>query len=148
MLKQQLMEDLKQAMKEKDTVKKNTIQLIRAQILQTEKDKQLELEDTNVLDIIVKQQKQKLDALNEFKKANRQDLIDQTNKELEVLKVYLPEPISIDEIRAEAEHQYNLNNYTKKEMGLFIKNLKTILGPTADGKDISSVVKEILNRKD
>lgn len=146
MLKQQLMNDLKQAMKEKDTIKKNTIQLIRAQILQVEKDKQIELTDTQILDIIVKQQKQKLDTLEEFKKANRQDLIEQTNKELEVLKTYLPEPVTIDQIREEAEHQFNLNNYTKKEMGLFIKNLKTILGPGANGKDIAIVVKEILNK--
>ena len=147
MLKQQLMNDLKQAMKEKNTIQKNTIQLIRAQILQVEKDKQIELTDTQILDIIVKQQKQKLDVLEEFKKANRQDLIEQTNKELEVLKTYLPEPVTIDQIREEAEHQFNLTNYTKKEMGLFIKNLKTILGPAANGKDISIVVKEILNKE-
>lgn len=147
MLKQQLMNDLKQAMKEKNNIQKNTIQLIRAQILQVEKDKQIELTDTQILDIIVKQQKQKLDVLEEFKKANRQDLIEQTNKELEVLKTYLPEPISIEKIREEAEHEYNLNGYTKKEMGLFIKNLKTILGPGANGKDITIVVKEILNKE-
>ena len=147
MLKQQLMNDLKQAMKEKNNIQKNTIQLIRAQILQVEKDKQIELTDTQILDIIVKQQKQKLDVLEEFKKANRQDLIEQTNKELEVLKTYLPEPISIEKIREEAEHEYNLNGYTKKEMGLFIKNLKTILGPGANGKDIAIVVKEILNKE-
>lgn len=147
MLKQQLMNDLKQAMKEKNNIQKNTIQLIRAQILQVEKDKQIELTDTQILDIIVKQQKQKLDVLEEFKKANRQDLIEQTNKELEVLKTYLPEPVTIDQIREEAEHEYNLNGYTKKEMGLFIKNLKTILGPGANGKDIAIVVKEILNKE-
>ena len=146
MLKQQIMNDLKQAMKEKNNIQKNTIQLIRTQILKEEKDKQIELTDTQILDIIVKQQKQKLDVLEEFKKANRQDLIEQTNKELEVLKTYLPEPVTIDQIREEAEHQFNLNNYTKKEMGLFIKNLKTILGPGANGKDIAIVVKEILNK--
>ena len=146
-MKTKLLNDLKKAMKEKDIITKNTIQLIRAQILQVEKDKQIELTDTQILDIIVKQQKQKLDALEEFKKANRQDLIEQTNKELEVLKTYLPEPVTIDQIREEAEHEFNLNGYTKKEMGLFIKNLKTILGPTANGKDISTVVKEILDKQ-
>lgn len=147
MLKQQLMNDLKQAMKEKDTIKKNTIQLIRAEILQEEKDKQIELDDTQILEITSKQHKQKLEALKEFEKANRQDLIDQTNKEIDVLKTYLPKPITIEEIRAEAEHQYNLCTFTKKEMGLFIQHLKTILGPGANGKDIAIVVKEILNRE-
>lgn len=145
-MKTKLMNDLKDAMKEKDTIRKNTIQLIRAQILQLEKDNQTELSDNQIIELIVKQQKQKQEALKEFEKANREDLINQTNQELKVLEQYLPEPISIDKIREEAEHEYNLNGYTKKEMGLFIKNLKTILGPTADGKQISEVVKEILDR--
>lgn len=145
-MKIKLMNDLKEAMKEKDTIRKNTIQLIRAQILQLEKDNQTELSDNQIIELIVKQQKQKQEALKEFEKANREDLINQTNQELKVLEQYLPEPISIDKIREEAEHEYNLNGYTKKEMGLFIKNLKTILGPTADGKQISEVVKEILDR--
>lgn len=145
-MKTKLMNDLKEAMKEKDTIRKNTIQLIRAQILQLEKDNQTELSDNQIIELIVKQQKQKQEALKEFEKANREDLINQTNQELKVLEQYLPEPISIDKIREEAEHEYNLNGYTKKEMGLFIKNLKTILGPTADGKQISEVVKEILDR--
>lgn len=145
-MKTKLMNHLKDAMKEKDTIRKNTIQLIRAQILQLEKDNQTELSDNQIIELIVKQQKQKQEALKEFEKANREDLINQTNQELKVLEQYLPEPISIDKIREEAEHEYNLNGYTKKEMGLFIKNLKTILGPTADGKQISEVVKEILDR--
>ena len=145
-MKTKLMNDLKEAMKEKDTIRKNTIQLIRAQILQLEKDNQKELSNNETIELIVKQQKQKQEALKEFEKANREDLINQTNQELKVLEQYLPEPISIEKIREEAEHEYNLNGYTKKEMGLFIKNLKTILGPTADGKQISEVVKEILNK--
>lgn len=145
-MKTKLMNDLKESMKEKDTIRKNTIQLIRAQILQLEKDNQKELSNNEIIELIVKQQKQKQEALKEFEKANREDLINQTNQELKVLEQYLPEPISIEKIREEAEHEYNLNGYTKKEMGLFIKNLKTILGPTADGKQISEVVKEILNK--
>ena len=145
-MKTKLMNDLKEAMKEKDTIRKNTIQLIRAQILQLEKDSQKELSNNEIIELIVKQQKQKQEALKEFEKADREDLINQTNQELKVLEQYLPEPISIEKIREEAEHEYNLNGYTKKEMGLFIKNLKTILGPTADGKQISEVVKEILNK--
>lgn len=143
-MKTKLLNDLKQSMKDKDTIRKNTIQLIRAQILQIEKDKQIELTNEQILEVLVKQQKQKQDSLVEFKKANRKDLIEQTQLELNILQEYLPEPITEEQIRAEAEHEYNLNGYTKKEMGLFIKNLKTILGPTADGKTISKVVKEIL----
>ena len=72
-MKEKLMEDLKMAMKNKDIVKKNTIQMIRAAILQTEKDKQIELDDNGILEIISKQVKQKNDALEQFKKADRQD---------------------------------------------------------------------------
>ena len=145
-MKTKLMNDLKEAMKEKDTIRKNTIQLIRAQILQLEKDNQKELSNNEIIELIVKQQKQKQEALKEFEKASREDLINQTNQELKVLEQYLPEPISIEKIRKKTKHEYNLNEYTKKKMNLFIKNLKTILGPTADGKQISEVVKEILNK--
>ena len=68
-MKTKLMNDLKEAMKEKDTIKKNTIQLIRAQILQLEKDNQKELSNNEIIELIVKQQKQKQEALKEFEKS-------------------------------------------------------------------------------
>ena len=90
MWKEKLMKDLKDAMKNKDEIKKNTVQMVRAAILQIEKDKGIQVEDDKILEIIAKEVKSKKDAIKDFEKAERQDLIDQTNKEIEVLQIYLP----------------------------------------------------------
>ena len=73
MLKEKLLEDLKSAMKEKDEVKKNTVQMVRAAILQVEKDKGITLEDNQVLDIIAKESKKRKDSLADFEKSGRED---------------------------------------------------------------------------
>ena len=103
MLKEKLMEDLKESMKNKDTVRKNTVQMVRASILQIEKDKGIEVEDSKIIDIIAKEVKTKKDALKDFEKAERQDLIDLTNREIEVLQEYLPKQLSRDEVKEEVQ---------------------------------------------
>ena len=90
MLKEKLMEDLKKSMREKNEVRKNTVQMIRVAILQIEKDKGIEEQDEKILEIIAKEVKIKKDALEDFEKAQRQDLIEQTNEEISVLQEYLP----------------------------------------------------------
>ena len=103
MLKEKLMEDLKEAMRSKNEIKKNTVQMVRAAILQIEKDKGIQVEDDRILEIIAKEVKSKRDALKDFEKAERQDLIDQTNQEIEVLQQYLPKQLSKEEIKVELE---------------------------------------------
>ena len=97
-LKEQLFADLKTAMKEKDTIKKDTIQLIRSGVLQIEKDNKVEL-DEGVIEVISKQLKSRRDSLPDYEKSGRQDLIEKLNKEIEVLLSYLPEQLSEDEIQ-------------------------------------------------
>ena len=75
MLKEKLLEDLKTAMKEKDEIKKNTVQMVRAAILQVEKDKGITLEDDKVLEIIAKESKKRKDSLVDYQKSGREDLI-------------------------------------------------------------------------
>ena len=88
-LKEQLFNDLKQAMKEKDTVKKEIVQIVRAGVLQIEKDNHIDdLDDSRVLDVISKEIKKLNDVMPDFIKAERQDLIDVANKKLEILKAY------------------------------------------------------------
>ena len=77
MLKEKLLEDLKIAMKEKDEIKKNTVQMVRAAILQVEKDKGIILEDDKVLEIIAKESKKRKDSLVDYQKSGREDLIKQ-----------------------------------------------------------------------
>lgn len=145
-MKEKLMEDLKTAMKNKDIVKKNTIQMIRAAILQTEKDKQIELDDNSILEIINKQVKQKNDALEQFKKTDRQDLVEQTELEINILKEYLPKQLSKEEVeQIVIDLSRTLGISDMKGMGTLIKSAKAKIGAGSDGKTISEVVKKVLN---
>lgn len=133
-------------MKEKDAITKNTIQMIRAAILQTEKDKQIELDDNGILEIISKQVKQKNDALEQFEKADRQDLVEQTKLEINILKEYLPKQLSREEVKQiVVDLSRTLGISDMKGMGTLIKSAKAKIGAGSDGKTISEVVKKVLN---
>lgn len=99
-LKERLMADLKEAMKEKDKVKKSVIIMIRASIKQYEVDHRVEIDDEKILDIMIKQVKQKKDAIEEFTKGNREDLVNEAKAEIDVLMKYLPQPLTEDEIKS------------------------------------------------
>ena len=145
MLKEKLMEDLKESMKNKDTVRKNTVQMVRASILQIEKDNGIEVEDSKIIDIIAKEVKTKKDALKDFEKAERQDLIDLTNREIEVLQEYLPKQLTDEELVAEVKKVIEkLNATSMKDMGPVMKEAKAAIGAQADGKRINEVVKSLL----
>lgn len=125
---------------------KNTIQMIRAAILQTEKDKQIELDDNGILEIISKQVKQKNDALEQFEKADRQDLVEQTKLEINILKEYLPKQLSREEVeQIVVDLSRTLGIFDMKGMGTLIKSAKAKIGAGSDGKTISEVVKKVLN---
>lgn len=145
MLKEKLMEDLKNSMKTKNEIRKNTVQMVRAAILQIEKDKGITVEDDKILEIIAKEVKTKKDALKDFEKAQRQDLIDQTNQEIEILQEYLPKQLSKEEIKVEVEKIISeIGATTMKDMGAIMKEAKAKLGASADGKTINEVAKEIM----
>ena len=110
-LKETLLQDLKTAMKDKDTIRKNTIQLVRAGVLQIEKDNHVELEDDGVLDVIAKELKKRRDSLPEFEKSGRTDLIENLNKEIDVLLGYLPEQLTEDEIQKIVEEREKNGQY-------------------------------------
>ena len=144
-LKEQLFVDLKEAMKAKDTTRKNTIQLIRAGILQIEKDSRTELDDSGVFDVIVKELKKRRDALPDFEKANRTDLIEETNKEIEVLLGYLPKQLSEDEVREIVQQTITETDaHSMKDMGKVMKALTPKIKGRADNKLVSGFVKELL----
>lgn len=145
MLKEKLMEDLKKSMREKNEVRKNTVQMVRASILQIEKDKGIEVEDEKILEIIAKEVKTKRDALVDFEKAQRQDLIDQTNEEISVLQEYLPRQLTKEELKEKiAEVIAKVGATSIKDMGMVMKEAKQEIGTAADGKSINEVVKELL----
>ncbi len=145
MLKEKLLEDLKQAMKEKDEIKKNTVQMVRAAILQVEKDKGVTLEDNQVLDIIAKESKKRKDSFADYQKSGRQDLITQVEKEIEILAAYLPKQLSKEEISVIVKQIIEQTGATSmKDMGMIMKQAKATMGASADGKTINEVVKELL----
>ena len=145
MLKEKLMEDLKIAMREKNIIRKNTVQLVRAAILQIEKDKGIEVQDSQILEIIAKEVKTKKDALIDFEKANREDLISQTKEEIKVLVEYLPKQLSEEELKQKvSEIIIKLGATSIKDLGIVMKEAKAEIGVAADGKMINEVVRKIL----
>ena len=145
MLKEKLLEDLKISMRDKNVVRKNTVQMIRAAILQIEKDTGSVVDDAKIIDIIAKEMKKKKNAMADFEKAERQDLIDQTNEEMKVLEEYLPKQLSKEEIKEIVSKVIDETGATSmKDMGIVMKEAKAKIGAGADGKTINEVVKELL----
>ena len=146
MLKEKLMEELKSAMREKDDIRKNTIQMVRAAILQIEKDKGITVEDDKILEIIAKEVKGKKDAIIDFEKAGREDLVNQTNTEIEILQKYLPKQLTREEIEEKVSAIITRVGATSiKDMGIVMKEAKAEIGTAADGKSINEVVKTLLS---
>ena len=146
MLKEKLMEDLKESMKEKQTLRKNVVQMIRAAILQVEKDKQIELEDNQILEIIAKEAKKRKDSLSDYEKSGREDLINQVKEEIEIISEYLPKQLTKEEITEIVKKVIEETGATSiKDMGKVMKSAKEKMGATADGKTINEVVREMLN---
>lgn len=145
MLKEKLLEDLKNSMKEKNIIRKNVIQMVRAAILQFEKDKGIEVEDNQIIDIIAKEVKKRKDAAIDFEKGGREDLVEKNNKEIEILSAYLPKQLSKEEIEAIVKEIIaEVNATTIKDMGKVMKSAKEKIGAAADGKTINEVVKSLL----
>jgi uncharacterized protein YqeY len=146
MLKEKLMEDLKDAMKNHDEIKKNTVTMIRASIKQIEVDKKVVLEDNEIIEIISKEAKKRKDALTEFEKAGREDLINQTNEELAIIKGYLPEELSGEELeRIIVDTIAEVGAETMKDMGKVMQAVKSKVAGRADGKTINEIVKAKLS---
>lgn len=146
MLKEQLLEDMKISMRDKNVIRKNVIQMVRAAILQVEKDKQIELNDDQILEIIAKESKKRKDALADYEKSGRQDLIDEIKKEIEILAEYLPKPLTREEIeKIIVEVIESTGANSMKDMGTVMKEAKAKIGPAADGKTINEIVKEKLS---
>lgn len=145
MLKEELLNDMKTAMRDKDEIRKNTVQMVRAAILQVEKDKGIELDDAQIIDIIAKESKKRKDAAVDFEKSGRQDLIEKNQKELEILATYLPKQLSKDEIAEVVKGVISkVGASSIKEMGAVMKAAKEEMGASADGKTINEVVKSLL----
>lgn len=147
MLEDKILNDYKGAMKTKDAVKVSTLSFLRAamQNLAIEKRKE-KLEDADVVTVIKKQIKQRQDSVEQFKKGNRADLVAKEEKELEVLKAYLPKELSQDEVKKIIEETVSSTGASgPKDMGKVIKEVMAKTGGQADGKLVSDLVRERLS---
>jgi uncharacterized protein YqeY len=145
-LKEKLMEDLKDSMKSKDVIKKNTITMVRAAIKQKEVDERIELSDEAVLDIISKQLKEKRSAIEDFRRGNRQDLVELTEKEINILLQYLPKQLSEEELeKILIEIIQEINATSMKDIGKIMKVVMPKVKGRADGNMVNNIAKKILN---
>ncbi len=144
-LKEKLFADLKTAMKEKDAVKKDTVQLIRSGILQIEKDKKIELDDDAILDVIAKQLKQRRDSMPDYVKSGRTDLIEKLEQEIQILLSYLPEQLSETELEEIIRDTINeLGASSIKDMGKVMGAVTPKVKGRADNKMVGAIVKKML----
>jgi hypothetical protein len=149
-LKEQLMQDYKDAMKSADVLKKNTVNMVRAAIKQYEVDQRVTLEDdTDIVKIIKKQVKMRADALEDFAKAGRDDMVEGYKKEIEILKSYLPEEMGEEEIKAKVKEIAEKLDIeaNMKSMGKLMKSVMAELKDKADGSAVNKAVKEFLSGK-
>ncbi|PHS35180.1 MAG: aspartyl-tRNA amidotransferase [Alkaliphilus sp.] len=145
-LKDKLASDIKQAMKNKDIIAKNIITLVRADVKRLEVDNRIELDDIGIEKVIVKQVKQLKKALAEFTRANRADLIEQTQNEIDFLLNYLPKQLTEKEIYDIVQGVIKTTNATSmRDMGKVIGLVSEKTNGKADGKIISQMVKKYLN---
>ncbi len=145
-LKEKLMDDLKIAMKEKDVIRKNTVQMVRSAVLQYEKDNLCELDDEGVLDVIARELKKRRDVLPEYEKSGRDDLIADMNKEIETLLAYLPEQLTAEELEVIVTDAIaQVGAASMKDMGKIMAYVMPKTKGRADGKMINAIVKEKLS---
>lgn len=145
-LKDKLAEDLKSAMKDKNTVRKNVVQMVRAGVLQVEKDNKITLDDDGVLDVIAKQLKQRRDSLPDYEKSGREDLIAELKAEMDVLMEYLPEQLTREELeKIVAEAVVSTGASSLKDMGKIMGAVMPKTKGRADGKVINEIAREMLS---
>ncbi|WP_371370637.1 GatB/YqeY domain-containing protein [Sporomusa aerivorans] len=148
-LKDKLTDDMKQAMKEKEAgkLKLSVIRMVRANIKNVEIDKKKELSEEEVLDVLAKEVKMRRDSIEEFKKGNRPDLVENLEREIDILMQYLPQQLSEQEVRvlvAEAVKESQAVN--AKDMGKVMAVLMPKVKGRADGKLVNNIVRELLNQ--
>ena len=134
------------AMKEKDTLKVQTLRGIKGEIDLEHINKKVEITDELVIDVISHQIKTRKESISEFEKGNRTDLIEKTNVEIELLSKYLPEQLSHDELMNLIDSVFvKVNPTSSKDMGLIMKELTPLVKGKCDMKEVSLIIKDKLS---
>ena len=146
-VKDKLKEDLKTAMREKDGVRKNVVQYIKAGILQVEKDNKITLDDEGVLDVIAKQLKQRRDSLPDYEKSGREDLIAQLKREMDILMEHLPAQLTHDELVEIVKEAIDKTGASEiRDMGKIMSEVMPKTKGRADGREINLIARELLSK--
>ncbi len=146
-LKQQINDDMKQAMKARDSVRLGAIRLLMAAIKQKEVDEQVELDDTAVTAVIDKMIKQRRDSVTQYKAGGREDLVEAESAEIDVLVGYMPQPLSEAEIAALIEQAVADSGAAgMQDMGKVMALLRPQLAGRADMAAVSVLIKARLAR--
>ncbi|WP_186431095.1 MULTISPECIES: GatB/YqeY domain-containing protein [unclassified Clostridium] len=146
-LKERLQQDWKEALKSGNKFKANTISTARSAILLGEKTDGRILEDDEIVDILAKEVKQRREAMLEFEKGNRQDLVDSVKAEIEILLSYLPQQLTNEEVKGiilQVIEEVGANSI--KDMGKVMAVVVSKTKGRADGKAVSEIVKKLLNK--
>lgn len=144
-LKEQLKSDLKNAMREKNLNKRDSIRAINTMIKQIEVDERKELNDEDIIKLLQKGIKQREESIIQYKDASREDLIEKEQAQIDIFNTYLPKQLSDEELEHEIQSLINEVGATSmKDMGKIMNPAKEKLGGSADGKRINLMVKKIL----
>lgn len=144
-LKEKLQEDLKTAMKNKDTVRLSVIRLAKAAVMNLEIARGHQLSDEEVIEVLAKEVKQRNDSLVEFEKAGRKDLVENLQKEILIVQEYLPAPLSETEVRKLIEEVIaEVGASSKKDMNKVMPVLMPKVKGRADGKLVNQIVNSLL----
>ena len=145
-MKERIVNDLKEAMKAQDKELLAVIRMVKGAISLEEINTQKELTDDEVISIIAKQIKTRKESIEDFKKGNRQDLIDQTNREIEILSKYMPEQLSLEEVNKIIDEIFDIvKPSSMADMGKLMSAAKEKLNGRADMSYVSKTIREKLN---
>lgn len=142
-MKEQLMDDLKTAMREKDTLRKETLQICRAAVLQIEVDQRIELDDAGILEVLSKEYKKRQETLKDL--GDREDIISKYKSEMAVIEHYLPKQLTETEILALVNETIaEVGATSARDMGKLMQALQPKTKGRADGKLVNQIVKQQL----
>lgn len=146
-LKEQIPQDLKKALREKNKTELNVLRMLQSAIRNREIDTRVDLDDTGVIEVINSEIKKRRDTVEEYKKVNREDAAQAELEEIDILMRYMPEQMSEEDVRQKVKNSINkLNAAGPGDLGAVMKDIMPELKGKADGKMINSIVREELEK--
>ena len=140
-IREQILADIKEAMKAKDEFKRDTLRTLNAALKQVEVDQRIEMTDEIVLPLLQKEIKKRADSVELYLKGEREDLAKKEQGEIDLIKAYLPAQLSDEELKAKIEA---IIQKAGKNLGAVMKMAKDEIGASAEAKRISVIAKELL----